>query len=100
MIRINLLPVKEAERRKSSRQFLILSMIIVVAQLLTLMIVYGEKDSEARAIQANNDRQRKELKKLQADDAHDALEALEAEEAELQKKQLVLNSLEESKSGL
>ena len=37
--------------------------------------------------------------KLQADDAHDALEALEAEEAELQKKQLVLNSLEESKSG-
>jgi len=99
MIRINLLPVKEAERRKSSRQFLILSMIVLIAELLTLMIVYGEKDSEAKAIQVNNDRQRKELQKIENDDAHDMLDALEAEEAELMKKQTVLASLEESKSG-
>ncbi len=101
MIRINLLPVKEAERRKSSRQFLVLAMVVIIAELLTLMIVYGEKDSEAKSIEANNQRQLAELKRIKKEngDIDGQLADLEAEEADLKKKKMVLDSLEESKSG-
>ena len=39
MIRINLLPIREAERQKSGRQFLLLALILVMGQCAFLFIV-------------------------------------------------------------
>ena len=45
MIRINLLPIREAERQKSGRQFLLLA-LFVMGQCAFLFIVHGDTEEE------------------------------------------------------
>jgi Tfp pilus assembly protein PilN len=39
MIRINLLPVSEAERQKSGRQFLLLMLLLIAGEMFALFYV-------------------------------------------------------------
>ena len=97
MIRINLLPVSDAARQKSGRQFLTLLLILVAAEVLALMYLQTEKDQELKNLERQNAAISKSIKLLKKKTS--AVTALKAEQKELEQQKAVLDSLVEGQSG-
>ncbi|MEE2786245.1 MAG: PilN domain-containing protein [Myxococcota bacterium] len=97
MIRINLLPVSDAARQKSGRQFLTLMLILVAAEILALMYLQSEKDQELKNLERQNATISKSIKRLKKKTS--AVTALKAEQKELEQQKAVLDSLVEGQSG-
>ena len=50
MIRINLLPVRQARKRETGRQQLVLFLFLVVLEVVVLYLVYNTKKQELNTI--------------------------------------------------
>ena len=97
MIRINLLPIREAERQKSGRQFLLLALILLMGQCAFLFIVYGDTEQDLKNVKKRNSELTRTLKNLQK--RTQAVTKLKAEQKELERQKTVLNGLVEGQSG-
>ena len=97
MIRINLLPIREAERQKSGRQFLLLMLILVLGQSGFLFILHGDTDQELKEVKRRNRDYSKTLKNLKK--KTQAVAKLKAQQGELERQKSVLTGLVEGQSG-
>ena len=97
MIRINLLPVRESERQKSGRQFLLLCAILIVGEIFGLFLVQSAQEDELKALQQQNSQISRKIKRLKKKTK--AVTGLKAEQKELQQQKVVLDSLIEGQSG-
>ena len=95
--RINLLPVREAKKRESGKQFLVLAAVMLVAEAGGLFYWQSGKEDEAAGVEAANAKISAQVKEAQAKSA--AVAKLEAEKAELSKQKTVLDSLIEGQAG-
>ena len=64
MIRINLLPVRESERQKSGRQFLLLCAILLIGEIFGLFLVQSAQDDELKILQQQNAQIQRKIKRL------------------------------------
>ena len=97
MIRINLLPIREAERQKSGRQFLLLALILVMGQCAFLFIVHGDTEEELKQIKKSNSELTRTLNNLKKRTR--AVTKLKAQQKELERQKTVLNGLVDGQSG-
>ncbi len=97
MIRINLLPVKQAQKRSLGQQQIILAVIAIVAVVALLYTGNQREKSKITGLQAKVNDLKTELSKL--DDLIGDAEEVKKREAELQKKLNVINKLKASKTG-
>lgn len=97
MIRINLLPVREAVQKRAGKQFLLLAVIILVAEAGALFYLQSEADGELTQVRASNGQIDVKIKGLKEKTAEIA--TLEAEKTQLEAQKAVLDSLVEGKSG-
>lgn len=95
--RINLLPVKEARKRESGKQFLAL---MGVALLILVGVMYywqSETEAELARIEGQNNKITAQLKEAEAKSKQIAL--MQAEKDELEKQKVVLDGLLEGQAG-
>ena len=97
MIRINLLPVREAEIKKSGRQLVLLFLVFLILEALVLFLFQGEKQADVEAIQKRNQTIERKIRKLKSKTA--SVESLKEQRAELEKQKAVLGSLIEGQTG-
>ena len=97
MIRINLLPVSEAQRQKSGRQFLILCALLIIGEIFCLFLVQSAEEEELRLVNNQNTAISKKIKKLKKKTS--TVTSLKAEQQELEQQKAVLDSLIEGQSG-
>lgn len=97
MIRINLLPVREAEKKKSGRQILLLGAVLVVAQIAVLFFIQSEAEGTLTQVKRQNARLKGEIEELQKKTS--AVADLERQQAELEQQKAVLDALIEGQTG-
>ncbi len=97
MIRINLLPVRESERQKSGRQFLLLCGILIIGEIFGLFLVQSAQEDELKALERQNSQISRQIKRLKKKTS--AVTSLKAEQKELEQQKVVLDSLIEGQNG-
>ena len=97
MIRINLLPIREAERQKSGRQFLLLMLILFLGQAAFLFILHGDTEEELKTAKRQNRKYSNQLKTLKKQTKK--IVELKAQRVELERQKSVLTGLVEGQSG-
>lgn len=97
MIRINLLPVREAAQKKSSRQLLVLFAVILLAEVGVLFFLQSEQEAALADVQTKNKQIQKKIKDLQKKTK--AVADLQRQTAELEAQKAVLDSLVEGQAG-
>ena len=97
MIRINLLPVREAVQKRAGKQFLLLAIIILVAEAGALFYLQSEAEGELGKVTASNAGIAAKVAALK--EKTKEIAALEVEKAKLEKQKQVLDGLVEGKSG-
>lgn len=97
MIRINLLPVREAVQKRAGKQFLLLAIIILVAEAGALFYLQSEAEGELGKVTTSNAGIASKVAALK--EKTKEIAALEVEKAKLEKQKQVLDGLVEGKSG-
>lgn len=97
MIRINLLPVREAEKKKSGKQILVLGLVLILAQAAVLFFIQSEANNELAAAKRNNVDLKKKIEKIQQKTK--AVADLQRQQAELEQQKAVLDGLIEGQTG-
>ena len=97
MIQINLLPVQEAEKRRSGKQVYILGSLLMVLQVIVLFTLQGEKENELSELRTRNAVLKKEIDQLRA--RTNRVNELELVRVELERQKNVLDNLLASQSG-
>lgn len=97
MIRINLLPVREARRRESGKQQLLLFAILIVAEIGGFFYWSSIKEEQLSRIRTQNQGLQAKVRELQ--NQTKAVAKIKAEKAELEKQKAVLDSLVEGQTG-
>jgi type IV pilus assembly protein PilN len=97
MIRINLLPIREAERQKSGRQFLLLMLILLLGEGGFFFIVHGDTEQDLKQVRERNSQLSRRLKNLKK--RTQAVTKLKAQQKELERQKSVLNGLVDGQSG-
>jgi type IV pilus assembly protein PilN len=97
MIRINLLPVREAQQKQTGKQLLALFAVLIVLEVGALFWFQGEKSAELDAIKKRNKAISDKITELKK--KTDAVADLENQKAELEKQKTVLDGLIEGQSG-
>ncbi|MSP72219.1 MAG: hypothetical protein EXR76_08570 [Myxococcales bacterium] len=97
MIRINLLPVREAKKRESGRQILLLFAVCLAAEIAVLLYWQSDKEGELSTVDAQVAKLQANLKTKEAEVAR--VVRIEAEKAELEKQKNVLDGLIEGQAG-
>jgi len=97
MIRINLLPVREAEKKKSGRQLLVLFAVLLLAQAAVLFFIQSEAQAELTAVQTQNKDIKTQIDKLK--EKTSAVADLQRQTAELEQQKAVLDGLIEGQAG-
>jgi len=97
MIRINLLPVRESERQKSGRQFLVLCAILLIGEIFGLFLVQSAQEDELTLLERQNSQISRQIKRLKKKTS--AVTSLKAEQKELEQQKVVLDSLIEGQNG-
>ncbi len=97
MIRINLLPVREAKKRESGKQMLLLFVVLVIAEVGVFFYWSSSKDDELASLVGKNGGLAAEVKKLEALAATG--KKAEAEKVELERQKQVLDSIVEGQTG-
>lgn len=95
--RINLLPVREAKKRESGKQFLLLAAVLLVAEAGGLFYWQSLKEDELAGVQSTNSKIQSQVDEAKAKSA--TVARIEAEKAELEKQKNVLDSLIEGQAG-
>lgn len=97
MIRINLLPVRQAASVQAGKQILVVFAVLLIAEAGGLFYYQTGKDAELSDIQSRNKKLAAEIKKLETQTKK--IDQLEKEAAELEQQQLVLDSLVDGQTG-
>lgn len=97
MIRINLLPVREAARRESGRQIVVVFAALIVLEVVGLWYFQTTKQEELDVLIGKNKATQTKITKLQAKTA--AVSDLETKKAELEQQKSVLDGLIEGQGG-
>jgi len=97
MIRINLLPVREAEKKKSGKQILVLGLVLVLALVAVLFFIQSEADNDLAAARQRNADIKKDIEKLKKKTS--AVADLQRQQAELEQQKAVLDGLIEGQTG-
>lgn len=98
MIRINLLPVRQARKRESGKQQILLGAVVIVLQVvLMLLLLYVPKASEVEALTAQKNSQQGQLRELEA--RSQELERLQEQRTSLRRQALILDALEANRAG-
>jgi type IV pilus assembly protein PilN len=97
MIRINLLPVREAEKKKSGRQLLVLFAVLLLAEAAILFFIQSETQSALEQVTADNTGISKKIADLQKKTS--AVADLQRQTAELEQQKAVLDGLIEGQAG-
>ena len=95
--RINLLPVKEARKRESGKQFLALMGIALLILVGAMYYWQSETEAELARIEGQNNKITAQLKDAEAKSKQIAL--MQAEKDELEKQKVVLDGLLEGQAG-
>jgi len=95
--RINLLPVKEARKRESGKQFLALMGIALLILVGVMYYWQSETEAELARIEGQNNKITAQLKEAEAKSKQIAL--MQAEKDELEKQKVVLDGLLEGQAG-
>ena len=95
--RINLLPVKEARKRESGKQFLALMGIALLILVGAMYYWQSETEAELARIEGQNNKITAQLKEADAKSKQIAL--MQAEKDELEKQKVVLDGLLEGQAG-
>jgi type IV pilus assembly protein PilM len=95
--RINLLPVKEARKRESGKQFLALMGIALLILVGVMYYWQSETEAELARIEGQNNKITAQLKEADAKSKQIAL--MQAEKDELEKQKVVLDGLLEGQAG-
>ena len=97
MIRINLLPVREAEKKKSGRQLLVLFAVLLVAEAAVLFFIQSEAQSQLTQVAVNNKTTQQKIEDLRKKTS--AVADLQRQTAELEQQKAVLDGLIEGQAG-
>lgn len=97
MIRINLLPVREAEKKKSGKQILVLGLVLILGLVAVLFFVQSEADNDLLAARQRNADIKKDIDKLKKKTS--AVADLQRQQAELEQQKAVLDGLIEGQTG-
>jgi type IV pilus assembly protein PilM len=95
--RINLLPVKEARKRESGKQFLVFFAVLLIAELGVLYYWQSETEAELARVEGQNAKIQAQLKDAEEKSARVA--KMQAEKDELEKQKVVLDGLLEGQAG-
>ena len=97
MIRINLLPVKQAASVQAGKNILLVFAVLLIAEAGGLFYYQSGKDAELADAKSINKRLTTEIAKLEKETKK--IDQLEKEAAELEQQQLVLDSLVDGQTG-
>ena len=97
MIRINLLPVREARTQAAGKQIIVLFLVLMAVEVAGLVWFQGEKDKELATVETKNKSLQAKITDLKKKTS--AVATLEAQKAELQKQKQVLDGLMEGQTG-
>lgn len=97
MIRINLLPVREAEKKKSGRQLLVLFAVLLLAEAAVLFFIQSEAQSQLTQVAVNNKTTQQKIEDLRKKTS--AVADLQRQTAELEQQKAVLDGLIEGQAG-
>jgi type IV pilus assembly protein PilN len=97
MIRINLLPVREAKKRESGKQMLLLFVALVIVEVGVFFYWSSSKDDELASLATKNAALAADVKKLE--DLAAKGKQIESEKAELERQKQVLDSIVEGQTG-
>ncbi|MCB9551512.1 MAG: PilN domain-containing protein [bacterium] len=97
MIRINLLPVREAEKKKSGRQLVVLFAVLLLAQAAVLFFIQSEAQSQLTQVAVNNKTTQQKIEDLRKKTS--AVADLQRQTAELEQQKAVLDGLIEGQAG-
>lgn len=97
MIRINLLPVREAEKKRSGRKQLIFFALILLVEVGVLLFYQSEQQSKFDRIKKQNDSVQVKIDKIQRETKE--VGKLRRQTKELEAQQAVLDRLIEGQSG-
>ena len=95
--RINLLPVKEARKRESGKQFLVFFAVLLIAELGVLYYWQSETEAELARVEGQNAKIQAQLKDAEEKSAQVA--KMQAEKDELERQKVVLDGLLEGQAG-
>lgn len=95
--RINLLPVKEARKRESGKQFLVFFAVLLIAELGVLYYWQSETEAELARVEGQNAKIQAQLKDAEEKSAQVA--KMQAEKDELENQKVVLDGLLEGQAG-
>lgn len=97
MIRVNLLPIKQARKRSAGRTQLIVFALLLLIEIVVLGFLYGTKADELKTSQDRVAEHTREVNKAQSDVSDHA--RLEADAEVLAKQLAVLDELEQNRTG-
>lgn len=97
MIRINLLPVREAARRESGRQVVVIFVALLLLEAVGLFYFQSTKQEELDQLQGRNKAIQTKITQLRTKTA--AVADLESKKAELEQQKAVLDGLIEGQGG-
>ena len=97
MIQINLLPVQEAEKKKSGKQVYILGALLLVFQGILLFTMLGDKEAELRQLRQKNSVLKQKIEAIKKRTSKVA--SLERTRDDLENQKQVLDNLSASQSG-
>lgn len=97
MIRVNLLPIKQARRRSAGRVQLILCAGLILLEIAVFAIVWMAEASQLEDIEAEVSHNQEEVEKVEED--VERAEKLEKEKKELENQVSILNELEAKRTG-
>ena len=97
MIRINLLPVREAEKKKSGKQLLVLGAMLILGLVAVLFFIQSEANNDLLAAKQRNADIKKDIDKLKKKTS--AVADLQRQQAELEQQKAVLDGLIEGQTG-
>lgn len=97
MIRINLLPVREAATKSKGKQIITLFVVLLLIEGGALFYYQSDQQAQLTSLRNKNNEIDAEIKKLK--DKTKAVATLEAEKVELERQKTVLDGLIEGQSG-
>lgn len=97
MIQINLLPVQEAEKKKSGKQVYVLGGLLLLFQAILLFSMYGDKESELSQLKQKNKMLSSKVNAIKVRTSK--VSNLEKTRKELESQKAVLDNLTASQSG-
>lgn len=97
MIRINLLPVRQARKREYGRQQLVLFFFLIVLEVVVLYMVYGSKQEEFTELE--QDITEKQAQIAQVDEIRDQIDGIDRELNRIHSESEMVRDLEANRIG-